>query len=107
MNLESAAQCEMAIHGYTRYVTSVQLWRASAANVRLKCNVVYKIPGKLEAISENYHAATKDAQLDDFIAEAISRGDPQFREIGLGDLHFSGEGVVTGADLTVQPRFPT
>src|SRR5437867_2960283 len=56
---------------------------------------------KLKAIAENQHAATKDAQLDDFIAEAISRGDSQFSEIGLGDLHFSGEAVVRGTDLIV------
>ena len=49
---------------------------------------------ELEAIAENQHAATKDAQLDDFIAEAISRGDPQVSEIGPGDLHFRGEAVV-------------
>ena len=98
MDLESAAQCEMAIHDYTRHVASPQLRRGRAANVRLKRDVVYKIPGKLEAIAENQHAATKDAQLDDFIAEAISRGDSQFSEIGLGDLHFSGEAVVRGAE---------
>jgi hypothetical protein len=107
MDLESAAQCEMAIHDYARSVTSLQLWRGRASNVRLKRNVVYKIPGKLEAIAENKHAATKDAQLDDFIAEAISKGDPQLSEIGLGDLHFSGEAVVRGADLIVQSRLST
>src|SRR5262245_22696120 len=107
MDLEPAAQCEMAIHDYTRRVTSLQLWRAGPTNVRLKRYVVYKIPRKLEAIAENQHAATKYAQLDDFIAEAISTGDPQFSEIGLGDLHFSGEAVVRSADLTVQPRLST
>jgi hypothetical protein len=107
MDLESAAQCEMAIHDYARRVTCLQLWRGRAANVRLKRNVVYEIPGKLEAIAENQHAATKDAQLDNFIAEAISRGDPQFSEIGLGDLHFSSEAVVPGADIIVQPRLST
>jgi hypothetical protein len=107
MDLESAAQCEMAIHDYARRVTSLQLWRARPTNVRLKRDVVYKIPGKLEAIAENQHAATKYAQLDDFIAEAISTGDSQFSEIGLGDLHFSGEAVVPSADLTVQPRLST
>src|SRR5215510_16199452 len=107
MDLESSEQCEMAIHDYARRVTSLQLRRGCAANVRLKRNVVYKIPGKLEAIGEKQHAATKDAQLDDFIAEAISRGDPQFSEIGLGDLHFIGEAVVRSADLIVQPRLST
>jgi len=107
MDLESAAQCEMAIHDYARRVTSLQLWCAGPTNVRLKRDVVYKIPGKLEAIAENQHAATKYAQLDDFIAEAISTGDSQFSEIGLGDLHFSGEAVVPSANLTVQPRLPT
>src|SRR6187551_3574349 len=107
MDLKSAAQREMAIHDYARRVTSLQLWRCRAANVRLKRNVVYKVSGKLEAIAENQHAATKDAQLDDFVAEAISRGDPQFSEIGLGDLHFSGEAVVPGAHLIVQPRLST
>ena len=107
MDLEAAAQREMAIHDYARRVTSLQLWRGRAANVRLKRNVVYKIPRKLEAIAENQHAATKDAQLDDFIAEAISRGDPQFSEIGLGDLHFRGEAIVPGADLIVQPGLST
>jgi hypothetical protein len=107
MDLESAAQREMAIHDYARRVTSLQLWRGRAANVRLKRNVVYKVSGKLEAIAENQHAATKGAQLDDFVAEAISRGDSQFSEIGLGDLHFSGEAVLPGADLIVQPGFST
>jgi hypothetical protein len=107
MDLESAAQCEMAIHDYARRVASAQLWRGRAAKVRLKRNVVYQIPGKLEAIAENHHAATKDAQLDDFITEAISRCDSQFSEIGLRDLNFRGEAVVRGADLTVQPRLPT
>lgn len=61
MDLESAAQREMAIHDYARRVTSLQLWRCRAANVRLKRNVVYKIPGKLEAIAENQQAAAKNA----------------------------------------------
>ena len=74
MDLEAAAQCEMAIHDQTRHITSPQLWRGRAANVRLKRNVVYKIPGKLKAIAENQHAATKDAQLDDFIAKAHFQG---------------------------------
>jgi hypothetical protein len=107
MDLESAAQREMAIHDYARHVTSLQLWRCRAANVRLKRNVVYKVSGKLEAIAENQHAATKDAQLDDFVAEAISRGDSQFSEIGLGDLHFSGEAVVRHAWFVVQPGLST
>jgi len=107
MDLESAAQCEMAIHDYARRVASLQLWCARPTNVRLKRDVVYKIPGKLEAIAENQHAATKYAQLDDFIAEAISTGDSQFSEIGLGDLHFSGEAVVRSANLFVQPRLST
>ena len=107
MDLESAAQCEMAIHDYARRVTSLQLWRSGPTNVRLKRDVVYKIPGKLEAIAENQHAATKYAQLDDFIAETISTGDPQFSEIGLGDLHFSGEAVVRGTELTIQSRLST
>src|SRR4029450_6907153 len=107
MDLESAAQREMAIHDYARRAPSLQLWRCRAANVRLKRNVVYKVSGKLEAIAENQHAATKDAQLDDFVAEAISRGDSQFSEIGLGDLHFSGEAVVRGAGFIVQPRLST
>jgi len=47
----------------------------------------------MEAITENQHATTKDAQLDHFIAKAISRGDPQVGEIDLGDLHFRREAV--------------
>jgi hypothetical protein len=97
----------MAIHDYACHVTSLQLWRARAANVRLKRNVVDKIPGELEAIAENQHAATKDAQLDDFIAEAISRGDPQFSEIGLCDLHFRREAIVGHAWFNVQPGLST
>src|ERR1041385_6614771 len=107
MDLECAAQCEMVIHDYARSVASLQLWRSCAPDVRLKRNVVYKIPRKLEAIGENQRAAAKDAQLDDFIAEAISTGDPQVIEIGLGDLHFSREAVVHGAGFNVQPCFPT
>src|SRR5262247_1817035 len=107
MDLESTAQCEMSVHNYACCVTSLQLGRGRAANVRLNRNVVCKIPGELKAIAENQHAATKDAQLDDFIAEAVSGGDPQFGEISLGDLHFSGEAVVRSADFTVQPCLST
>ena len=59
MDLEAAAQCEMAIHDYTRDVTSPQLWCGRAANIGLKRDVVYKIPGELETIVKNQHAATK------------------------------------------------
>jgi len=107
MDLESAAKCEMAIHDYACRITSLQLWRARATNVCLKRNVVYKVPRELEAIAENKHAATKDSQLDDFIAEAISGGDPQFSEIGLGDLHFSGETIVGHAWFIVQSSLST
>src|SRR4030095_13641271 len=94
----------MAIHNYAHYVTSPQLWCADAANVGFKRNVVYEIPGKLKAIVENQHAATKHAQLDDFIAEDTSRCDRQITETGLCDFHFGSEAVVRGADLIVQPR---
>jgi len=97
----------MVIHDYARRVTSLQLWRGRAANVGFKRNVVYKIPGKLQAIVENYHTTTNDPQLDDFIVEAIFTGDPEFFEIGFGDLHFSGETVVRRADLIVQSRLST
>jgi hypothetical protein len=107
VDLESAAQCEVAIHDYTRHVTGLQLWRARAAKVRLKRNVVYKIPGELKAIAENQHAASKYAQLDNFIAEAISRRDPKLSEIGLGDLHFSRETVVRRTGFIVQPCLST
>ena len=59
------------------------------------------------AIHDDARRVTKDAQLDDFIAEAISTGNPQICEIGLGDLHFSGEAVVRGTDLTIQSRLST
>ena len=89
----------MAIHSHAHDVASPQLWRGRAANIGLKRDVVYKTPGELETMVKNQHAATKDAQLDDFIAEAISRSDPQVSEIDPGDLHFRGEAVVRDANL--------
>lgn len=93
MNLESAAQCQITIHDYAHEVTGSQLWSSRAANIRLKRNVVYEVPAKLQAIAEDQHAATKDAQLHDFIPEAVCGGDPDVSEIGLGNFHFSGEAV--------------
>src|SRR4029077_5039575 len=107
MDLESAAEREVAVHSHAHHVASAQLGCGCPANIGLKRDVVYKTPGELETIAKNQHAATKDAQLDDFIAETISRGDPQICEIGPGDLHFRGETVVRDADVAVQPCLST
>src|SRR4029077_3103423 len=72
-----------------------------------KGDVIYKISGELEAIGKNLHAATQDAQLHDFIPEAVSTGDPQVSEVGFGDLHFSSEAIVGHANLSVQSGLST
>ena len=56
---------------------------------------------------KNLHAATQDAQLHDFIPEAVSTGDPQVSEVSFGDLHFSGEAIVGHANLSVQSGLST
>ena len=50
MDLEVAAQCEMAIHGYAHHIASPQFWCGRATNIRLKRDVMYKISGELETI---------------------------------------------------------
>ena len=50
MDLESAAEREVAIHSHAHHVASMQLGCGCAANIRLKCDVVYKISGELETI---------------------------------------------------------
>ena len=107
MDLESAAKREVAIHSHAHHVASLQLGCGCAANIGLKRDVVYKISGELETIVKNLHAATQDAQLHDFIPEAVSTGDPQVSEVGLGDLHFSGEAIVGHANLSVQSGLST
>ena len=94
MNLEAAAKREVAIHSHAHHVASLQLGCGCAANIGLKRDVVYKISGKLETIVKNLHATTQNAQLHDFIPEAVSTGDPQVSEVRFGDLYFSGEAIV-------------
>ena len=107
MELESAAEREVAVHSQSHHVASVQLGCGCPANIGLKRDVVYKISGELETIAKNLHAATQDAQLHDFIPEAVSTGDPQVSEVGFGDLHFSREAIVGRANLNVQSGLST
>jgi hypothetical protein len=106
MELESAAEREAGVHSHAHHVASAQLGCGCPANIGLKRDVVYKISGELETIAKNQHAATQDAQLHDFILEAVSAGNPQVSEVSLGDLHFSGETIVGRANLTVQSACP-
>src|SRR4030095_5429281 len=107
MDLESAAEREVAVHSHPRHVARLQLGGGSAANIGLKRDVVYKISGELETIAKNQHAATQDAKLPHFIPEAVSAGDSQISEVSLGDLHFSGEAIVGRANLSVQSGLST
>jgi hypothetical protein len=107
MDLESAAEREVAVHSHARYVSGVQLGCGRAANVRLKCDVVYKISRELETVTKNLHPTTQDAQLDDFIPEAVSTGDPEISEVSLGDFYLSGEPIVGGARFDVQSGLST
>ena len=102
MDLESAAEREVSVHNHARHVASLQLGCGFAANIGLERDVVYKISGELETIAKNQHAATQHAQLDDFIPEAVSPGDPQVSEVSLCDLHFSSEAIAGRANFTVQ-----
>ena len=72
MDLESAAEREVAIHNHTRHVASLQLGCGCPANIGLKRDVVYKISGELETVAKNLHAATQDAQLHDSSIGAVS-----------------------------------
>ena len=107
MDLESAAEREVAVHKHAHDVASLQLGCGCATNIGLKRDVVYKISGELKTIAENLHTAAQYAQLNDFIPEAISRSDPQVAEIGLSDLHFGGEAIVGHANLSVQSGLST
>jgi hypothetical protein len=107
MELESAAEREAAVHSQAHHVASVQLGCGCPANIGLKRDVVHKISGELEMIAKNQHAATQHAQLDDFIPEAVSPGDPQVSEVSLGDFHFSGETIAGRANFTVQSGLST
>jgi hypothetical protein len=60
MDLESAAERDVAVHSHAYYIASLHFGRSCSANVRLKCDVVYKVSGELEAIAKNLHAATQD-----------------------------------------------
>lgn len=107
MDLEAAAQREVAVHSHAHHVASMQFRCGCAVNIRLKCDVVYKISGKMETIAKNLRAATQDAQLPDLIPEAVSTGDPQVTEVSLGDLHLSGEPIVGRAGFNVQSGLST
>ena len=106
-DLEFAAEREVAVYSHAHHVASLQFGCGCAANIGLKRDVVYKISGELETIVKNLHAATQDAQLHDFIPEAVSTGDAQVSEVGLGDFHFSGEAIVGHANLSVQSGLST
>ena len=106
MDLESAAECEVAVHDHAHRVASPHLGRAGAAKIGLECDVVNKISRELKTIAEDHHATAQDAQLDDFIPEPISRSDPQLGEISLGDFHLSGEAIVGGTRFIIQTRLP-
>jgi hypothetical protein len=106
VDLESAAEREMAVHDHARHIAGPQLRRSSAAKIGLEGDVVNKISRELETIAKDHHATTQDAQLDDFIPEPISKSDPQLEEISLGDFHLSGEAIVGGTSFIVQTRLP-
>jgi hypothetical protein len=107
MDLESAAKREVAIHSHAHHVASAQLGCGCPSNIGLKRDVVYKISGELETIAKNQHTATQDAQVHDFISEAVSSGDPQLSEVSLGDFHFGGEAIVGRANLNVESGLST
>src|SRR6476620_6871605 len=107
MDMEYASEREVAVHNHARHIASLQLRRGRAANIRFKCDVVYKISGELETMAKNLHATTQDAQLHDFIPESVSTGDPQVSEVGFSDLHFSGEAIVGHANLSVHSGLST
>src|SRR6476620_3462857 len=107
MDMEYAAEREVAVHNHARNIASLQLRRGRAANIRFKCDVVYKISGELETMAKNLHATTQDAQLHDFIPETVSTGDPQVTEVSLGDFYLSGEPIVGHASLNVQSGLST
>lgn len=107
MDLEVAAQCQVTVHSHAHEVASMQFRCGCAVNIRLKCDVVHKIFGKLETIAKNLRPATQDAQLHDFISEAVSTGDPQVIEVSLGDLHLSGEPIVGRGSFNVQSGLST
>src|SRR4029077_21247641 len=107
MDLESDAEREVAVHSHGHHVASAQLGCGCPANIGLKRDVVYKISGELETIAKNQHAATQDPQIHDFIPEAVSPGDPQLSEVSLGDLHFSGEAIVSRTNLNVESGLST
>ena len=107
MDLELAAEREVAVYSHAHHIASLQLGCGRATNIRLKCDVMYKISGELETIGKNLRAATQDAQLHDFIPEAVSTGDPQVTEVSLGDFHLSGEPIVGHAGLNVQSGLST
>jgi len=105
--MEYAAEREVAVHSHARHIASLQLWCGCATNIRLKCDVVYKISGELETMAKNRHATTQDAQLHDFIPETVSTGDPQVTEVSLGDFYLSSEPIVGHASLNVQSGLST
>src|SRR3954468_10092002 len=107
MDLESAAEREVAVHSHARHIASLQLGCGCAANIRLKCDVVYKISGELKTVAKNLHAATQDAQLHDFIPEAVSPGDPQVTKVSLGNFYLSGEPIVGRTSFNVQSGLST
>lgn len=76
MDLESPAEREVAVHDHSHHVASAQLGRGVTANIGLERDVVHKVSRELQAIGKNQYAAAQDAQLDDFIPEAISTSDP-------------------------------
>ena len=84
MDLQLAAQREVAVYSHAHHIASMQLGCGWAVNIRLKCDVMEEISGELETIGKNLRAATQHAQLHDFIPEAVSTGDPQLS----GTFHY-------------------
>jgi len=58
MDLQLAAEREVAVYTHAHHIAGVQLGRGRAANIRLKCDVMYKISGELETIGKNLRATT-------------------------------------------------
>jgi hypothetical protein len=106
MDLESAAECEVAVHDYACCIAGPKLGRAGAAKVGLERDVVNEVSRELETVAKNLHTTTQNAQLYDFIVEAVSRSDAKFSEVSLGDFHLRGEAIVRGTGFIVQTRLP-
>ena len=58
MDLQLAAEREVAVYSHAHHIAGMQLGCGRAANIRLKCDVMYEISGELEAVGKNLRATT-------------------------------------------------